>query len=92
MYVVNVHTSNGSSEKGDYAGYGETTSKRITRSGWWGTIPDHDFSEMNRNLTKNYNLEIVTGGKTFRLEDLPTEAPAIKGCVWAKSNGFLRIS
>ena len=92
MYVVNVHTSNGSSEKGDYAGYGETTSKRITRSGWWGTIPDHDFSEMNRNLTKNYNLEIVTGGKTFRLEDLPTQAPALNGCVWKDQKGFLRIS
>ena len=92
IYTVNVHTNNNAKWQGDYAGYGETTSKKITRVGWWGTIPDIDFSQLNRNLTKNYNLEILTGGKTFRLEDLPTEAPAIKGCVWAKSDGFLRIS
>lgn len=92
MYVINVHTADSSTEQGDYAGYGETIKKVKTDGLWWGTIPDYDFSGVNRNLTKNYNLEILTGGKTFRLEDLPTQAPALKGCVWKDSSGFLRIT
>lgn len=92
IYTVNIHTNNSTVYKGDFAGYGETTKKWKTKADWWGTIPDIDFSQLNRNLTKNYNLEIVIGGKTFRLEDLPTQAPGLGGCVWKDGNGFLRIS
>ncbi|MFC1239706.1 hypothetical protein ACFGOO_09795 [Treponema vincentii] len=92
IYTVNIHTNNSTVYKGDFAGYGETTKKWKTKVDWWGTIPDIDFSKLNKNLTKNYSLEIVTGGKTFRLEDLPTQAPGLGGCVWKDGNGFLRIS
>lgn len=92
IYSVSVHTGDATAYKDDNAFFGETTKKWKTKVTWWGTIPDIDFSKLNKNLTKNYSLEILTGGKTFRLEDLPTEAPAIKGCVWAKSDGILRIS
>lgn len=92
IYSVSVYTGDATAYKDDNAFFGETTKKWKTKATWWGTIPDIDFSKLNKNLTKNYSLEILTGGKTFRLEDLPTEAPAIKGCVWAKSDGILRIS
>ena len=92
VYTVNIHTNNSTVYKGDYACCGETTEKIKTKADWWGTIPDIDFSKFYHSLTKNYNLEILTGGKTFRLEDLPTAAPAIKGCVWKDKEGYLRIS
>ena len=89
VYNVGIIRNNNQSNS---AFYGETTKKTKIKLDWWGPIPDIDFSKSNRNFTKNYSLEILTGGKTFRLEDLPTEAPAIKGCVWTKSDGILRIS
>ena len=89
VYNVGIIRNN---NQNNSAFYGETTKKTKIKLDWWGPIPDIDFSKSNRNFTKNYSLEILTGGKTFRLEDLPTEAPAIKGCVWAKSDGILRIS
>lgn len=91
-YMVGVATNNSTGDGNDFAYYGETTKKIKTAANWWGHIPDVDFSKVNRNFTKNHNLEILTGGKTFRLEDLPTAAPAIKDCVWRDKEGFLKIS
>lgn len=32
------------------------------------------------------------GGKTFKLKNLPTNAPTVSGAVWRDSEGYLRIS
>ena len=76
----------------DTAVFGETIDKGKYPVSWWGPIPDVDFSETNKNFTRDYHLEVLSGGKTFVLLDLPKQEPALTGAVWTNgSDGILRI-
>ena len=93
LYYVDINASTPYGVgNGDSATFGKTVDKRRTNGLWFGTIPDKDFSETNRNLRRNHNLEVLSGGKTFVLLDLPKEQPALTGAVWTNGkDGILRI-
>ena len=93
LYHVEINASTPYGRgNGDFATFGKTVDKRRTNGFWFGTIPDKDFSETNHNLKRDHNLEVLSGGKTFVLLDLPKEQPALTGAVWTNGkDGILRI-